>query len=67
MSLAIGVIAAGFAAQAQELSPGNLLVSRSVYKGSKKTVSLGEVLPPGCTGTTGGCAGTSGAIADGSY
>lgn len=47
--------------------PGNLLVSRSVYKGDKKTVSVGEVLPPGCTGTTGGCAGTSGAIADGSY
>jgi hypothetical protein len=41
------------------------VVSRSVYKGRADTVKLGEVLPPGCTGTL--CAGTTGAIADGTY
>jgi hypothetical protein len=56
---------AGTAASAQEFQPGNLVVSRSVYKGHAATVQLGEVLPPGCTGSL--CAGTTGAIADGTY
>ena len=50
---------------AQEFQPGNLVVSRSVYKGHPDTVKLGEVLPPGCIGSL--CAGTTGAIADGTY
>ena len=62
---AIGAAGAALAASAQEFQPGNLVVSRSVYKGNSSTVQLGEVLPPGCTGTL--CAGTSGAIADGTY
>jgi hypothetical protein len=53
------------AASAQDFKPGNLVVSRSVYKGHGDTVKLGQVLPPGCTGSL--CAGTSGAIADGTY
>jgi hypothetical protein len=63
--LTICAVAACVAASAQEFQPGNLVVSRSTYKGHADTVKLGEVLPPGCTGTL--CAGTSGAIADGTY
>jgi hypothetical protein len=62
--LTLSAVAAGLAS-AQEFQPGNLVVSRSVYKGHADTVKLGEVLPPGCTGSL--CAGTSGAIADGTY
>jgi hypothetical protein len=63
--LTIGAVAASVAAPAQEFQAGNLVVSRSVYKGHADTVKLGEILPPGCTGTL--CAGTGGAIADGTY
>jgi hypothetical protein len=63
--LTIGAVAACVAAPAQEFQAGNLVVSRSVYKGHADTVKLGEILPPGCTGTL--CAGTGGAIADGTY
>src|ERR1700732_181626 len=62
--VAVGAIA-GTAASAQEFRPGNLVVSRSVYKGHADTVPLGAVLPPGCTGSL--CAGTTGAIANGTY
>jgi hypothetical protein len=62
--LTLSAVAAGMAS-AQEFQPGNLVVSRSVYKGHADTVKLGEVLPPGCTSSL--CAGTSGAIADGTY
>ncbi|HEY1895470.1 MAG TPA: hypothetical protein VGG62_04320 [Terracidiphilus sp.] len=63
--ITIGAIAACIATSAQEFQPGNLVVSRSVYKGHAETVKPGEVLPPGCTGSL--CAGTTGAIADGTY
>lgn len=46
-------------------TPGNLVVSRSVYMGNASTVQLGEVLPPGCTGSL--CSASTGAIADGTY
>jgi hypothetical protein len=65
--VALTAITAGVLAQAQEFRRGNLIVSRSLYKGNAGTVSVGEVLPPGCANTTGGCAGTSGAINDGTY
>ena len=42
-------------------TPGDLLVSRSVYSGTPETVTVGMTLPPGCTS---GCAT---AIADGTY
>jgi hypothetical protein len=46
-------------------TPGNLVVSRSVYMGNANTVQLGEILPPGCG--AGLCSSSTGAIADGTY
>ena len=57
---------AGPAALSQTLTPGNLLVSRSRYV-NDHPVKIGDILPPGCTGTTGGCASGSGAVTDSSY
>jgi len=34
-----------------EFKPGTLVVSRSVYQGNAGTVTVGQVLPPGCPGT----------------
>jgi hypothetical protein len=42
-------------------TPGNLLVSRSVYDDNAANVTVGQTLPPGCT------IGCSTAVADGSY
>ncbi|HEY1986267.1 MAG TPA: hypothetical protein VGG85_12700 [Terracidiphilus sp.] len=64
-SFAVCVFATTIFVSAQEFEPGNLVVSRSVYKGHADTVRLGEVLPPGCIGSL--CAGTSGATADGTF
>jgi hypothetical protein len=47
--------------------PGNLVVSRSVYDNNPNNVTVGEILPPGCTNTTAGCAGPAGAPDNGSY
>ena len=49
----------------RDFTPGNLVVSRSVYKGDADTVKVGEVLPPGCG--AGLCSPTTGAVADGTY
>ncbi|HTW47387.1 MAG TPA: hypothetical protein VMD92_05530 [Acidobacteriaceae bacterium] len=38
----------GFGFGPQPLSPGNLLVSRSVYDNQASNVTVGEALPPGC-------------------
>ena len=85
--LAIGfsVIATSFVARAnhddddsRDLHPGNLLVSRSVYAGRPATVSVGQVLPPGCVpgivhiplllgGTTDVAVTCAKAVADGTY
>ncbi len=47
--LLLSAAAAGLSASAQTvLTPGNLVVSRSVYQGNASTVTVGEVLPPGC-------------------
>ena len=46
-------------------TPGNLVVSRSVYMGEANTVQLGTVLPPGCG--AGLCSPSTGAVADGTY
>jgi hypothetical protein len=51
--------------QDRDFTPGNLVVSRSVYMGNADTVKVGEVLPPGCG--VGLCSPSSGAIADGTY
>lgn len=50
-----------------ELSPGNLVVSRSVYDNRASNVQVGAILPPGCTSTKGGCAASTGAPFDGTY
>jgi hypothetical protein len=47
--------------------PGNLVLSRSVYDNNPNNVRVGEILPPGCGGTTGGCGAASGAPYDGTY
>jgi hypothetical protein len=52
---------------AQELKPGNLVVSRSVYDNLASNVQVGMVLPPNCTSTTGGCSAATGAPFDGTY
>jgi len=46
-------------------SPGNLVVSRSVYDNNPNNVQVGETLPPNCGSTSGGC--SSGATNDGTY
>jgi hypothetical protein len=46
-------------------SPGNLVISRSLYDNNPGTVQVGEPLPPGCTGTQAGCNGN--ATYDGTY
>ena len=46
-------------------SPGNLVVSRSVYDNNPNNVQVGQILPPNCQVTQGGCAGA--ATNDGTY
>ena len=53
--------------QHKVLSPGNLVVSRSVYDNQASNVQVGMVLPPNCTSTTGGCSAATGAPFDGTY
>jgi hypothetical protein len=48
-----------------DFTPGNLVLSRSVYAGNADTVQVGEILPPGCG--AGLCSPSTGAIADGTY
>ncbi|HTA43678.1 MAG TPA: hypothetical protein VK789_14590 [Bryobacteraceae bacterium] len=47
-----------------QISPGNILVSRSVYSGTASTVTVGEQLPPIC-GTAASCTGQ--AISNGEF
>src|SRR5271165_681315 len=65
--LAAGVLAAcSMSASAQSFfSPGNLVVSRSVYDNNPNNVMVGQILPPNCQNTQGGCAGP--ATNDGTY
>ncbi len=53
--------AAARAGGSSYFTPGNLLVSRSVYGGDSGNVQIGMKLPPGCT------TGCVTAIADGTY
>ncbi len=48
-----------------DFTPGNLVLSRSVYAGNAGTVQVGEILPPGCAPSL--CSPSTGAIADGTY
>jgi hypothetical protein len=45
--LALGIVASR-SASAQAFTPGNLVVSRSVYTASPSSVVVGQILPPGC-------------------
>jgi hypothetical protein len=46
--LALTAIVSSILAAAQAFTPGNLVVSRSVYAGSSGTVTVGQTLPPNC-------------------
>jgi hypothetical protein len=63
------VMAGSVFAQAQHdgdvFSPGNIVVSRSVYDNNPNNVQVGQILPPNCEQTQAGCAGT--ASNDGTY
>jgi hypothetical protein len=48
----------------QVFTPGNLVVSRSVYQGTASTVTVGQALPPSCPGGNTKC---TTAVADGTY
>ena len=71
--LSVAVIAASCvcaltapAANSQALTPGNLVVSRSVYTDTN-SVKVGDILPPNCASTTGGCSPGTGAIAGSNF
>lgn len=67
--LSLIVISGAVAASAQKdsafFSPGNLVVSRSVYDNNPNNVQVGELLPPNCQATQAGCNGY--ATNDGTY
>lgn len=64
--IAATIPAGAVAASAQTyFSPGNLVVSRSVYDNNPNNVKVGQILPPNCQATQGGCAGP--ATNDGTY
>ncbi len=54
-------------AKAPHFTPGNLVVSRSVYDNNAGNVTVGQQLPPNCASTQGGCAGATGATSNGEY
>jgi hypothetical protein len=63
------IVASVVAARAQNggqfFSPGNLVVSRSLYDNNANNVQVGMLLPPNCQNTEAGCAGN--ATNDGTY
>lgn len=64
LSLAAAALTCMAPAFAQTFSPGNLVVSRSVYSASPSAVTVGQQLPPVC-GTSASC--TAHATNDGTY
>src|SRR5882757_1405061 len=69
LSAAMVVGAAEFAqSDGNYFSPGNLVVSRSVYDNNPNNVQAGiTVLPPNCAVTSGACSPVVTAINDGTY
>jgi hypothetical protein len=55
----IAVFGADVRADSSFFTPGNLVVSRSVYDNNRRNVQLGQVLPPNCTTPPGGCGNAS--------
>jgi hypothetical protein len=76
-AIALGALVAAIPATAQKsttstapekfFSPGNLVVSRTVYDNNPNNVQVGEILPPNCASTQGGCSASSGAPYNGAY
>ncbi len=64
-SIAGGAVPASAQNGSTLFSPGNLVVSRSVYDNNPSNVRVGQILPPNCQATQGGCAGP--ATNDGTY
>jgi len=66
--ITVTVIVAAVTVSAQSgsaFSPGNLVISRSVYDNNPNNVKVGETLPPNCAQTQAGCNGN--ATYDGTY
>jgi uncharacterized protein (TIGR03437 family) len=56
------LVTAGFASAQTAFTPGNIVVSRSVYQGTAATIAVGQPLPPVCPPTSSPtCYGTGGA------
>ncbi len=64
-SLAAAAVPAAAQNGSTYFSPGNLVISRSVYDNNPNNVKVGQILPPNCAATQGGCAGP--ATNDGTY
>src|SRR6516165_10819656 len=71
LALLAGSLAGASLANAQNgsdyFSPGNLLVSSTVYDNNPKNVKVGEPLPPNCVVTSGSCSPPVTAINNGTY
>ncbi|MBV8452475.1 MAG: hypothetical protein JOZ29_09410 [Deltaproteobacteria bacterium] len=71
LALLAGSLAGASLAYAQNssdyFSPGNLLVSSTVYDNNPKNVTVGEPLPPNCVVTSGSCSPPVTAINNGTY
>jgi hypothetical protein len=72
LGIALATLAAGAQQDGQHqdaahFSPGNLVVSRSVYDNNPANVKVGTILPPNCASTQGGCGAPTGAPANGTY
>ena len=61
------LLLSGLATAQTALTPGNLVVSRSVYAGTAGSVTVGQVLPPGCVPNTATKVTCSNAIVNGAY
>ncbi len=66
-ALALFVLAAGLTLSAQTFTPGNLVVSRSIYTSLPSSVVLGETLPPGCVPSKANKVTCGAAVEDGTF
>jgi hypothetical protein len=65
---ALSTLAAGLTASAQAVfTPGNLVVSRSVYTGVPGSVTIGQTLPPNCVPSVPNGVTCGVAVTDGTY
>jgi hypothetical protein len=65
---ALSLLAAAFSASAQSaFTPGNIVVSRSVYSASPSSVVVGQTLPPGCVPNKTNKVTCGNAVVDGTF